>query len=269
MSNSDYKVSVITPCYNDEKFIGKTIKSVINQTYENLEMIIVDDCSTDRSVEIIKGYMKKDPRIKLIENKVNSGAGVSRNNALRKAGGRFIAYLDGDDLWTKDKLEKQIAYMIANDVAFTCASYGIVDEKDKSMYKNIYMPKVLDYKGFLENNYIQTLGVVLDTEKINKALMEMPDIRMRQDAATWLKILKEGYKCVGLKDVLGYYRKVKGSLSSNKFKAARKIWLLYYKVENLGFFYSLYCYIRYAIVAIKKRMYIRRWYLKVKRLFIE
>lgn len=124
-------VSIITPSYNSAKFIGKTIDSVISQTYKNWEMIIIDDCSTDSSAEFIKTYEEKDSRIKLVQLKENSGAAVARNIGIQLAQGRFIAFLDSDDSWLPEKLERQIDFMLFNDYSFTYTSYLKVDEGGK------------------------------------------------------------------------------------------------------------------------------------------
>ena len=134
-------VSIITPVYNCEKLISSTIKSVQNQTYKNWEMLLIDDCSTDNSAKIIKEYSKKDSRIKYLKLKENSGAALARNKALEISNGRFIAYLDSDDLWRPEKLEKQVAFMLKNNYAFTCTDYEKITEDGKSLNKIIKIPK--------------------------------------------------------------------------------------------------------------------------------
>ena len=250
------KVSIITPVFNCEKLIEKTIECVIKQNYQNWEMLLVDDCSTDKSKDIIEKYSKKDSRIKYFILEKNSGAAVARNYALEQATGRFIAYLDADDLWKEDKLEKQVNFMIKNNYAFSCTSYEKIDENGTKKNKIVKMPEKINYDLYLRNTIIQTVGVMVDTNIIRKDLLIMPNIRRRQDAATWCQILKNNYDCYGMEDVLSYYRVVSNSLSSNKFKAVKGTWFLYRQIEKLSLIKSCFCFVGYAFNACKKRIYI-------------
>lgn len=253
------KVSIIIPVYNCEKYIEQTINCVINQTYKNWELILIDDCSTDNSSNIIKKYIKKCDKIIYKKLKDNVGAAVARNEALKIATGRFVAYLDSDDMWTIDKLEKQILFMTKNNYAFTCSNYEKLDNNGNSLNKIVKIPKKVDYNLFLRNTIIQTVGVMVDTSIVNKKLLEMPSIRRRQDAATWCQLLKNGYDCYGVPQKLSYYRVSPKSLSSNKIKAMKGTWYLYRNVENLPLLKSCYCFIGYAFNAVKKRIYFRKW----------
>ena len=188
-------VSIITPIYKCEKFVKDTIECVLNQTYDNWELLMVDDCSPDNSADIIKKYAKDDSRIKYIKLEKNSGAAVARNKALHESKGRFIAYLDADDLWKSEKLEKQVNFMLDNNYAFTCTDYEKIDENGNSLNKVIKIPKKVNYNLFLRNTIIQTVGVMVDTKLTGKELLEMPNIRRRQDAATWCQLLKNGFDC--------------------------------------------------------------------------
>jgi teichuronic acid biosynthesis glycosyltransferase TuaG len=245
-------VSIITPVFNSEKYIGKAIESVLNQTYPSWEMILVDDMSTDRSMEIVGEYMQKDERIKLIKLSENSGAAVARNTALNASVGRFIAFLDSDDLWKPEKLEKQLAFMQKNDYAFTFTAYDLMDQDGNSLRKTIHMPDSIDYKGLLKNTIIGCLTVMLDRQQVGN--FQMPNIRTRQDFALWLSILKKGYRAYALQEPLSIYRIVEGSISSNKFKAAKRNWFVYRKIEKLGLFYSSWCFANYIYTSIKKRV---------------
>lgn len=249
------KVTVVTPTWNSAKYIRETIASVQAQTYQNWEMIIVDDCSTDNTVEIIKDIAKKDTRIRIIEQKNNQGAAVARNIAVQNSTGRYVAYLDSDDRWKPDKLEKQIRFMQDKGCEFSCSSYEVIDSTGKSLNKIVYMLDKVDYRGFLLNNLLQTVGIMVDTYKVDKSLLIMPNIRRRQDAATWMQILKSGLLCHGMREVLAEYRRTPNSLSSNKFKAVIGTWKLYREIEKLPLILSLYCFMRYAILAIWKRIY--------------
>lgn len=250
-----YKISIITPVYNCEKLIGNTIETVINQTYTNWEMLLVDDCSTDNSEKIIEEYIRKDNRVKYFKLEQNSGAAVARNYALEKSEGRFIAYLDSDDLWKPEKLEKQVDFMLKHNYAFSCTDYEKIDEQGNSLNKIVKIPQKVDYNLFLRNTIIQTVGVMVDTNLTGKELLVMPNIRRRQDAATWCQLLKNGFNCYEVPENLSYYRVVSKSLSSNKFKAVKMNWYWYRKIEKLSLWKTCYCFIGYAFNAVKKRIY--------------
>lgn len=251
-------VSIITPACDSGKYLEATIRSVRNQTYENWEMIIVDDASTDNTAAIALGFANQDRRIRVIRLAENGGAAVARNRALAECSGRFVAYLDADDLWKPEKLQKQVAFMLENQAAFSCTSYEVIADDGTPLNKVITMPPRLDYRGFLTHNLLQTAGIMVDTSKVRREDMVMPDFRRRQDAATWLQILKAGHVCFGMPDVLACYRRSLNSLSSNKCKAAMGVWTLYRKVEKLSLPFSCYCFVRYALLAVWKRIYPRR-----------
>ena len=252
------KVSIITPSWNSEKYIEKTIKSVQNQTYSNWEMIVVDDCSSDQTVKIVQEISKQDPRIKVLQQNLNKGAAIARNRALEAVSGRYVAYLDADDMWKPTKLEKQVQFMKLHKCGFSCVSYEVIDDEGNKLNKEVHMLSAVDYVGFLTNNLLQTVGIMVDTSIINKKYLVMPDIRRRQDAATWLQILKAGYKCYGIDEVLAEYRRAENSLSSNKIKAVKGVWNLYRHIEKLSLPFSCYCFVRYAFLAVWKRIYVKR-----------
>lgn len=251
-------VSIITPVYKCEKYIERTINSVLAQTYPNWEMLLVDDCSPDKSAELICSFARLDSRFRYIKLENNSGAAIARNVGLENARGRFIAYLDADDIWKPDKLEKQISFMKSKPCGFSCTSYEVIDDAGKPLNKRIHMLPEADYAGFLTNNLLQTAGIMVDTEIVDKKYLEMPDIRRRQDAATWLQVLKAGYICYGLDEILAEYRRTECSLSSNKAKAAKGMWDLYRDIEHLSVPFSCYCFIRYALLAVWKRIYLKK-----------
>ena len=248
-------VTIITPSYNSSKYILDTINSVQYQTYKNWEMLIVDDASTDNTVNIIKNFCKIDSRIKLISLKRNVGPGAARTLAVQRASGRYVAYLDADDIWMPQKLERQIKFMQDNKYAFSCTSYEVINDSGKSLNKFIHMPKRLDYLNFLKNNILQTVGIMVDLKYIEKKLLFMPNIRIGEDAATWLQILKSGKICFGLDEILAKYRRTSKSLSSNKIKSVLGTWRMYRKVVKLPLLFSIYCFTKYIILAIKKRIY--------------
>lgn len=207
-------VSIVTPCFNSEKYIKQTIESVLNQTYKNFEMIIVDDISTDKSVEIIKEYQKKDSRIKLIELEEKGGASIARNRALKELNGRYVAFLDSDDIWQKDKLEKQVKFMQENDVSFSYTDYGYMDDNGNILDTVRISPNKTTYFSMLIGDSIGCLTVMYDAKKCG--MVQIPRLNKRNDYALWclvLKILKEGEKCPG---ILATYRKSTNSLTAGK-----------------------------------------------------
>lgn len=251
-------VSIIVPVYNSEQYIEQTIACVQAQTYLKWEMLLVDDCSTDSSASIIKKMAERDSRLKYIPLQQNSGAAVARNTALKNANGQFIAYLDADDIWFPTKLERQLNFLKDNPhVGFSCCDYRKIDADGSDLNKIVHMPKTMTYSQYLKNTIIQTVGVIINLNVIDRALLEMPNIRRRQDAATWAQILKAGNLFYGQNEVLAAYRRVSGSLSSNKLRAARLTWEWFRKIERLNFFYACWCYIGYAFNAVRKRLYFK------------
>lgn len=250
-------VSVIMPAYNCSKYIATAIESVQKQTYLDWEMIITDDCSTDNTCEIVESFSKEDSRIKLYRQAENMGAGAARTRGLFESTGRFIAYLDADDIWYPEKLAKQVDFMLSNKIGFSCTSYEVIDNEGRKLNKKVYMLPKADYVGFLTNNLLQTVGIMADTEIVDKEYLVMPNLRRRQDAATWLQVLKAGHPCYGLDEILAQYRRAENSLSSNKYRSAKGVWNLYRDVEKLSLPFSCYCFVRYAILAMWKRIYIK------------
>ena len=220
-------VSVIMPAYNAERHIAESIASVQSQTLGDWELLVSDDCSTDGTRAIVGEIAREDPRVRLLPLRENSGAAAARNNSLAHARGRYVAYLDADDLWYPEKLERQLAFMEARGAAFSCCSYEVIGEDGEPLGRTVRMLDECDYKGFLTHNLIQTVGVMVDTGMVDKGTLHMPPLRRCEDAATWLQILREGSKCYGVRDVLCGYRRVEGSLSSGKLDGARSIWRLW------------------------------------------
>ena len=231
-------VSIITACYNSENYISETINSVLNQTYQNWELLIVDDCSTDNTKSLIKKFQKTEKRIKLFQLNENSGAAVARNKAIKEAKGTFIAFLDSDDNWLPKKLELQLEFMISNNYNLTHTSYELIDHQGNSLKKTIVPAKILGYKDMLYSNKIGCLTAIYNQSKIGKKYM--PLLRKRQDYALWLKILKTGEKAYGLAEVLSQYRNTENSISNNKLNLIKWNWKLLREVENLSFIKSVY-----------------------------
>jgi len=242
-------VSVITPAYNAERFIAETIESVRKQTYQNWEMIIVDDVSTDQTVDIIKQYSQIDERIKLVELDANSGAAVARNTAMDHSKGRYWAFLDSDDKWLPEKLSTQLAFMQKHDYAFTYTKYVRMKENGELTNGVSEAPKKLTYNQLMKHCVIGCLTVMLDREKIGEA--RMVNIRTRQDYAFWLALTKKGFFAYGLPEVLSEYRLVADSISSNKLKAAKQNWYLYRHIEKQPLPKALWYFAHYAIISVK------------------
>ncbi|MEZ4857324.1 MAG: glycosyltransferase family 2 protein [Flavobacteriaceae bacterium] len=224
-------VSIITPLYNASKFILQNLKSVQNQTYSNWEHIIIDDASTDASAVIVKEFTKRDPRIRFIQLEKNHGAAFCRNLATEKAKGTFMAFLDSDDYWHSEKLQKQINFMLQQDAWVSFTHYLHVDEEGKPLGKRILALPKLPYKKQLLNNYIGNLTGVYNAEKLGKIVA--PNIRKRQDWAVWLEAIKRSETpALGIQEDLAFYRIRKGSISSNKLKLIKYNYLFY---RSLGF----------------------------------
>ncbi|MGL4850549.1 MAG: glycosyltransferase family 2 protein [Clostridium sp.] len=250
------KISVITPSYNAERFIEETIKSVLNQDYENLEMIIVDDCSTDSTEKVVRRFSEQDKRVKFIKLEKNSGAAVTRNKALEIADGQHVAFLDSDDIWKKNKLRKQLDFMREKNIGFSFTGYELINEDGKKLDKLIKVPEEITYKKLLKNTIIGCLTVVIDREKIGD--FRMPLVRAGQDTATWLSILRQGHIAYGLDENLSEYRIVTGSISSNKIKALKRTWNTYRNLEKLHLIKCIYYFICYVNNAILKRFIKKR-----------
>ena len=248
----DSLVSIITPSFNSSQFINECINSVIIQTYNNWEMIIVDDCSQDDSVNIISDMAVKDKRLNLITCDQNIGPSEARNIALKHAKGRYIAFLDSDDIWHKEKLQRQLNFMKEKDCAFSFTSYQPISENGQRYHKIISVPKTLNYHQYLGNTIIGCLTVIIDKKKTGDFLM--PFIRSSHDMALWLQILKKGFTAYGLNENLAYYRLVSTSNTSKKWRAAKDVWRVYTILEKLPFYYSVYKFICYSFNAIKKRL---------------
>tara|TARA_B110000444_G_scaffold250359_1_gene276629 strand:- start:93 stop:836 length:744 start_codon:yes stop_codon:yes gene_type:complete len=244
------QVSIITPSYNSSQYIRETVQSVISQTYSDWELIIVDDGSIDNSDLIIKELVSSDSRIKAFYLKENKGVAFARNKAISEASGRYIAFLDSDDIWSSDKLEKQLKFMKINAIAFSFTSYQPFSSFKS--YKVIHAPQKISYEELLRNTIIGCLTVVIDTELIKKIFI--PDYATSQDYAAWLLILKKGYCAYGFNENLAKYRVVSTSNSANKIEMIKGVWSIYRESEKLNILQSFWCLINYMFNAILKRI---------------
>ena len=246
-------ISIIVPVYNAEHFIDETIESVLRQSCTDFELLLVDDCSTDGSAAKILEYADRDKRVKLISQPANKGAAAARNRGVSEALGRYIAFLDSDDLWTEDKLQKSFDHMQKKNAGFVFTGYEFVDEEGAPTGARVHVPECLDFKHALLNTNIFTSTVLIDTEKISKSLCMMPDMES-EDTATWWTILKAGHKAYGLNECLVKYRRTSGTLSANKLKAIRRIWNLYRRVAGLSVPNAALHMVSWAVTATLRRL---------------
>lgn len=248
-------VSIITPVYNAAVFIRQTMEMVQAQSYTDWELILVDDCSKDNSCEIIENYLKEKPdaRIRLIKKEKNEGAALTRNRGIREAKGRYIAFLDADDVWLKQKLQAQMEFMEKTDTGFVFSAYEFGDEEAVGTGRIVHVPATLTYKKALSRTVIFTTTVLLDTKKIPKDLIYMPNVPS-EDSATWWQIMRAGHVARGMDEVLAIYRRPGKSLSSNKLKAIQRIWYLYREVEKLPLLTSCIAFAGWAYRATVRRL---------------
>ena len=244
------KVSIITPAYNAAEFLPETINSVLKQTFSDWEMIIIDDCSTDNTFEIATNYSKIDSRIKVIQNNINSGVAATRNNGLDIALGDFIAFVDSDDMWLPEKLEKQIAFMEENGYALTYTKYQNYVTETKQRGKIIKAPKKMTAKKILGNTAIGCLTVVVNKKMVGD--FRMPLLKHTEDNCTWQEILSRGFVAFGLQKVLSLYRISSNSMTSKKSSAAKQQWETYRQYYKFPLIKSFYYFTKYAFNAVKK-----------------
>lgn len=261
LAGRDELISIIIPVHNAENFIKDTIDCVREQSYGNWELLMIEDGSTDHTMDIVTAYLDElcDERIRLVKREIHSskerlfGAARARNLGLSLARGRYIAYLDADDYWREDKLEKELAFLKEKNAGFVFTGYEFGDEKARGTGKVVHVPETLNYRQALANTTIFTSTVMLDTEKIEKSLMEMPYIKS-EDTASWWNILKTGVTAYGLNENLVIYRRAGKSLSSNKIEAIRRIWNLYRQAAHLSVFASVCYFVPWAYRAVKRRV---------------
>lgn len=232
-------ISIITPLYNAEQFIAKTYESVMNQTYVNWEWIIIDDRSTDDSLKLIRQLAKDDLRVQISQNEKNLGSGKTRNLAIRMAKGNIIAFLDSDDTWHPEKLERHVKFMLDQNIAFSHTSYGYLDEKGNKLKSTFHVsPRPVSYHDLLKRTEISCLTAMYNADMIGKFYMS--EHMRKQDYALWLSILKAGYKSYGLDEELAYYRQRAGSATSAKSKLIKKHFIFLKETQNMNALQALY-----------------------------
>lgn len=225
-------VSVIIPVYNVAKYIAHTIESILKQSYKDVEIVLVDDCSTDNSAEIIAKYVSSHSNVLYHKLERNQGAAVARNKALSIAKGRYVAFLDSDDEWCEGKLEKQLAFMNEKEAAISCTAMDTIDDCGKSLGSVRRVREKIDYNFLLHNTMIATSTVIVDRNKTGN--FQMPLRRGGQDYATWLMLMRNGTICYGLDEVLSRYRVLSNSLSSNKWKSIKQVWQIQTEDEGIN-----------------------------------
>jgi teichuronic acid biosynthesis glycosyltransferase TuaG len=243
-------VSIITPAFNANRTIAQAIESVQAQTFQNWEMLIVDDVSTDDTCAIVEKYVKVDGRIRLLRQRINGGPARTRNVALKVATGRYIAFLDSDDLWLPGKLERQLAFMAEKGAVLSYTLYRRFTGTSDQPGSLISLPRLFSYQRLLKNTGIAgCLTVIIDTEFTGP--IEMPVVRS-EDYALWLSLLRRGFVAQGLMEDLGRYRVSKSSVSSNKLKTACSVWNIYRDLEKLSVPYAAWCLGNYAWNAYRR-----------------
>lgn len=269
-------VSIIVPVYRARAYIAETIKMVFAQSYQKWELLLVDDCSDDGSAEAarsalpgwedgtadsaqenvgsVETYQQNgEQRVLLICKNRNEGAAKARNTGLAYARGQYIAFLDADDVWFPEKLEKQLVFMEKRGACFAFSAYEFGDETAGPTGKVVHVPDILTYREALSRTVIFTTTVVLDRDVVPDELIRMPQVES-EDTATWWQILRAGYAACGLDEVLAIYRRPPKSLSSNKLKAVKRIWNLYRRQERLSVLSSAYYFVFWAYRATMRRI---------------
>lgn len=249
---SEGKVSIIIPVHNAKNYIDETVNSVLSQTEKDWELILAENGSDDGTAEELERLSLTDERIRVLRL-TTKGAALARNEGLKASKGRYIAFLDADDLWKPEKLEKEIRFMQETNAAFAFTGYEFGDENAAPTGKIVHVPETLNHKQAMKNTTIFTSTVMFDTNLIDKEKLFMPDIKS-EDTALWWSVLRQGYLAHGLNENLVLYRRPAKSLSSNKIEALRRIWNLYRKWEKLSFFKSCWYFINWAFRAVGRRI---------------
>ncbi len=246
-------VSVITPVYNAERFITTAVESVMKQTYKNIEIILVDDCSKDGSAEIINGLCQKFPNIVYHLQETNMGAGVARNKALELARGQYVAFLDSDDVWKSEKIAKQIDVMTKTGAPLCYTAIEMIDESGNLVKSKRKVKEICDYNYLLHNTVIPTSALIVDRNQCGDFRMHLR--RGGQDYATWLKLMRNGAVARGIDEALVQYRMVSGSLSSNKFKSIQQVWEIQTCDEHIGKIPAAFHVLCFTVNALKKYLW--------------
>lgn len=250
---TDGLVSVITPVYNAERFLKAGVESALNQSYKNIEIVLVDDCSKDSSATIVSNLCEKYPNIVYHLQDKNMGAGIARNKALELAKGQYVAFLDSDDMWKPEKISKQIDLMNKTGAPLCYTAIEMIDESGKVVKEKRKVIEICDYNYLLHNTVIPTSGLVVDRNQCGDFRMHLR--RGGQDYATWLKLMRNGAVARGIDEALVQYRIVSGSLSSNKFKSIQQVWEIQTRDEKIGKIPAAFNVLCFTINALKKYLF--------------
>lgn len=251
MNDQNILVSVITPCKNAARWLDTCIQSVRDQDFQDWELLVVDDASTDESPAIVEAQVEKDNRIKLLRLSESLGGSGARNHAIRQARGRYIAFLDADDWWLPQKLSSQIAFMEKGELPFTYTAYEKVDVSGELQGRVFHPPLELNYVKLLRSCAIGCSTVMLDTKILGRRYL--PDLPRSHDYALWLELLREGYVAKGIDEPLTVYREHSGSLSSNKLSKLKMAWQIYRNHESFNLLISSFLLTSYVIHGLRKR----------------
>ena len=247
----DGLVSVIIPCFNNGGFAKEAIKTVLDQEYSNLELVVVDDCSTDDTLKILDSLAAKDNRVTVIASDSNLGAGGARNLALEKSVGQYVAFLDADDLWDASKLRIQIEFMKKGKFPISHTSYGLVSEYGNKCNGGVVASPILDLYRYMQTTEIGMSTAVVDRNIVGDFRLDL--VRTRQDTKLWLDLLGKGFTSHGCKEELVNYRVRSGQISSNKFKMLYRTFVVFWSVKQFTSLTRLKLYFSYVFNAINKR----------------
>ncbi|HEY5588810.1 MAG TPA: glycosyltransferase family 2 protein [Candidatus Paceibacterota bacterium] len=242
--------SVIIPVYNSEKYLEMTIKSVIVQTYADIEIVIIDDCSTDSSYDVIKKWGAADSRIRILRNEKKLGVAETRNKGIETALGEYIALLDSDDIWLPEKLEKQISFMEEKCCSLSYCSYDLINSTDNIFGEPFLVPKMANLSALLKNNFLSCSTIIVRREFFLNHLFSSE--YYHEDYVVWLSMLKECKIVYGINEVLAKYRVMKGTRSANKIKSAKERWKIYRDLLKMNVFVSIYFFAFYVYKSLKK-----------------
>lgn len=246
-------VSIVTPMFNDEKFLRETHDSVVQQTHGDWEWLLVDDDSTDTSAQLAREWAEEDGRIHLLRTHQNSGAAVARNLGIEAARGRYLAFLDADDCWYPEKLDVQLKFMRDREAYFSYTGFRYVDERSVATGALAKPPARMSYERALKNTTILTSTVMLDTARVPAGAVQFPDLRRGQDTALWWRLMRTFGSAEGVPRPMTDYRQRPGSLSANRVTALRRTWHLYREVEMLGLLRSSWYFCHYLYNALRRR----------------
>jgi len=250
-------ISIVIPVYNAAPYLKETIQSIVDQTYPHWELVFVDDASADESLHILNDFAagySGGQNITIIPLPENKGPAAARNAGIHVAKGAYLTFLDADDVWDKNKLEKQLNFMKEKQCAFSFTGYEFADENAIRNGKVVHVPEQIVYEEALKNTTISTITVMFDRRQIPTDVLLMPEDCQREDTATWWKILKNGYTAYGLDEPLSVYRRHAGSHSANKVKAVINTWKMYRKQEGFSIIKTAYYMVFYTINAVKRRV---------------